>query len=80
MCYMHLKRAGAKANIHLVKQLDKLEASRNWNFVFAISRSWKTPEDKSVKDLVTHLPRHYYKRKVDPRHDLDTQPIRLALP
>ena len=71
---------GAKANLDLVKRLDKLEACRNWNFVFAISRSWKTPEDKSVKDLVTHLPRHYYKRKVDPRHDLDTQPIRLALP
>ena len=53
---------GAKANIHLVKRLDKLDASRNWNFVFAISRSWKTPEDKSVKDLVTHLPRYYYKR------------------
>jgi len=47
---------GAKANINLVKQLDKSDASRNWNFVFAIPRTWKTPDDKSVKDLVTHLP------------------------
>ena len=58
---------GAKANIHLVKQLDQLDASRNWHFVFAISRSWKTPENKSVKDLVTHLPRHYYCRTWIPR-------------
>ena len=58
---------GAKANIHLVKQLDQLDASRNWNFVFAMSRSWKTTENKSVKDLVTHLPRRYYCRTWIPR-------------
>jgi len=58
---------GAKANIHLVQQLDQLDASRNWNFVFAISRNWKTTENKSVKDLVTHLPRHYYGRTWIPR-------------
>jgi hypothetical protein len=58
---------GAKANINLVKQLDKLDASRDWNFVLAIPRTWKTPDDKSVKDLVMHLPRQYYKRTWIPR-------------
>jgi Transposase DDE domain len=57
----------AKANIKLVEKLDKTDASRDWNFVFAIPRTWKTAEDKSVKDLVTHLPRHYYKRTWIPR-------------
>jgi len=58
---------GAKANIKLVKQLDKTDASRDWNFVFAIPRTWKTTDDKSVKHLVTHLPRQYYKRTWIPR-------------
>jgi hypothetical protein len=58
---------GAKANIKLVKQLDKADASRDWNCVFAIPRTWKTTDDKSVKDLVTHLPRRYYKRTWIPR-------------
>ena len=58
---------GAKANIKLIEKLDKADASRDWNFVFAIPRTWKTAEDKSVKDLVTHLPRHYYKRTWIPR-------------
>ena len=58
---------GAKANINLVKKLDQDDPLRDWNFVFAISRTWKTPEDKSVKDLVTYLPRHYYKRTWIPR-------------
>jgi hypothetical protein len=58
---------GAKANIELVKQLDRSDPSRHWNFVFAISKSWKTPEGKSVKDLVRHLPRQYYTRTWIPR-------------
>ena len=58
---------GAKANIKLIEKLDKADASRDWNFVFAIPRTWKTAQDKSVKDLVTHLPRHYYKRTWIPR-------------
>ena len=58
---------GAKANIKLVKQLDKADASRDWNFVCAIPRPWKTTDDKSVKHLVTHLPRRCYKRTWIPR-------------
>jgi hypothetical protein len=58
---------GSKANIKLVKQLDKVDRSRSWHFVFAISRTWKTVEDKAVKDLVTYLPRCQYKRTWVPR-------------
>lgn len=58
---------GAKANINLVKQLDQDDPSRDGNFVFAIARTWKTPDDKSVKDLVTYLPRHHDKRTWIPR-------------
>jgi hypothetical protein len=42
-------------------------SSRDWNFAFAIPTTWKTAEDKSVKDLVTHLPRHDCKRTWIPR-------------
>jgi Transposase DDE domain len=58
---------GSKANIKLVKQLDKIDRSRSWHFVFAISRTWKTVDDKAVKDLVTYLPRCHYKRTWVPR-------------
>jgi hypothetical protein len=53
---------GSKANINLIKQLEKTDRCRHWAFGFAISRTWKTIEDKAVKALVTHLPRHHYKR------------------
>ena len=32
-----------------------------------IARTWKTVEDKAIKDLVTHLPRTYYQRIRVPR-------------
>jgi hypothetical protein len=58
---------GSKANINLIKHLGKTDPCRHWAFVFAISRTWKTSEDKAIKDLVTHLPRHHYKRTWVPR-------------
>jgi hypothetical protein len=58
---------GSKANIKLVKQLDKRDRSRHWHFVFAIARTWKTVDDKAVKNLVQHLPRHCYQRTWIPR-------------
>ncbi|ETW96894.1 MAG: hypothetical protein ETSY1_24775 [Candidatus Entotheonella factor] len=39
---------GAKANIKHVQKLDKADASRDWNFVFTIPRTWKTDEEKAV--------------------------------
>jgi hypothetical protein len=53
---------GSKANINLIKKLEKTDGCRHWAFVFAISRTWKTIDDKAVKDLLTHLPRCPYKR------------------
>ena len=43
------------------------DPARRWGFVFAIARTWKTVEDKAIKDLVTHLPRKYYQRVRVPR-------------
>ena len=61
---------GSQDNMKMVLQRDADDPDRTWGFVFAISRTWKTIEGKAIKDLVTHLPRKYYRRKVDPRHDL----------
>jgi hypothetical protein len=50
---------GSKANIRMVQDRDKADAARRWGFVFAIARTWKTVEDKSIKHLVTHVPHKY---------------------
>jgi hypothetical protein len=51
---------GSKANIRMVQDRDKADAARRWGFVFAIARTWKTIEGKSLKNLVTHVPHQYY--------------------
>ncbi len=58
---------GSQANMKMVIQRDAADAARRWGFVFAIARTWKTVEDKAIKDLVTHLPRKYYQRTLVPR-------------
>jgi hypothetical protein len=58
---------GSQDNIKMVMQRDAEDPTRCWGFVFAIARTWKTIEDKAIKDLVTHLPRKYYQRTVVPR-------------
>ncbi len=50
---------GSKANRRMVQDRDKAEAARRWGFVFAIARTWKTVEDQSLKNLVTHIPHKY---------------------
>jgi hypothetical protein len=47
---------GSKANMAMVKARDKADTARRWGFVFAIARTWKTVEDKSLKNLVPHVP------------------------
>jgi hypothetical protein len=54
--------SGSKANIRMVQERDKADAARRWGFVFAIARTWKTAEDKTIKNLVTHVPYTYYQR------------------
>jgi hypothetical protein len=50
---------GSHENIKMVQPRDADDAARRWGFVFAIARTWKTVEDKALKDLVTHVPRIY---------------------
>src|SRR5256714_12314963 len=50
---------GSKANMDMVKARDKADTARRWGFVFALARTWKTVEEKSLKNLVTHVPRKY---------------------
>lgn len=52
----------SKENIKMVKEKNKSDIHRNWFYVFAIARTWKTEENKSIKNLVTYLPRKLYKR------------------
>jgi hypothetical protein len=43
----------------MVKDRDKADPARRWGFVFAIARPWKTVEEKSIKNLVTHVSHKY---------------------
>ena len=58
---------GSTANMHMVQDRDKADSTRRWGFVFAIARTWKTVEDKSIKNLVTHVPHKYYQQTRVPR-------------
>jgi hypothetical protein len=53
---------GSQDNMKMVIQRDADDPAHRWGFVFAIARTWKTVEDKAIKDLGTHLPRKYYQR------------------
>lgn len=54
-------------NMKLVKKIDKSDRRRRWGFVFAIPRTWKMENNKSLKNLVTHTPLSYYRRIWIPR-------------
>jgi hypothetical protein len=58
---------GSKANMHMVQARDKADPARRWGFVFAIARTWKTAEEKTIKNLVTHVPQTYYQRTRVPK-------------
>jgi hypothetical protein len=53
---------GSQDNMKMVIKRDETDTARRWGFVFAIARTWKTTDDKAIKDLVTHLPKTYYQR------------------
>jgi hypothetical protein len=59
--------SGSQAHMPRVPARDRADTARQWGLVFAIARTWKTVEDKALKDLVTHLPRKYYQRIRVPR-------------
>jgi hypothetical protein len=58
---------GSQANMQMVQDRDQADAARRWAFVFAIARTWKTVEEKTLKNLVTHVPHQYYQRTRVPR-------------
>jgi hypothetical protein len=47
---------GSKANMRMLQDRDQAETARRWGVVFAIARTWKTVEEKSLKNLVTYGP------------------------
>ena len=53
--------------MQLVLTRDADDPVRRWGFVLAIARTWKTVEEKAIKDLVTHLPRKSSQRVRVPR-------------
>jgi len=58
--------ASAK-NMQLVQQLDKRDRYRVWGFVFSIARTWKMEDDKSLGNLVKHIPHANFERTWIPR-------------
>jgi hypothetical protein len=58
---------GSQENMQMVLKGDADDPVRRWGFVCALARTWKTVEDKAIKDLVTHLPRKYSQRVRVPR-------------
>jgi DDE family transposase len=50
------------ANSALVKHLDTTDRSSAWHLVCALASTGKTVEEKTVKNLVQHLPRCHYQR------------------
>ncbi len=53
---------GSRENMKTVIEKNKNDAARNRFFVFAIARTWKTAEGKSIKNMVTCLPRGFFSR------------------
>ena len=58
---------GSQANRQMVQARDHADTARRWAFVFAIARTWKTVDEKTSKNLVTHMPHTYYQRTRVPR-------------
>jgi len=52
----------SKENMQLVQQLDRSDPDRRWGFVFAIARTWKMEDGKSLKNLVNHIPYKVFER------------------
>lgn len=53
---------GARDNMKMVKSRHAHDHARDWYFVFAVARTWKQENGKSLKNFVTYLPRHLYQR------------------
>src|SRR5438552_10965061 len=58
---------GSQENRPMVLKRDAEDRARRWGFVFAMAGTWKTVEDKAIKDGVTHVPRQDDQRTRVPR-------------
>jgi hypothetical protein len=58
---------GSKANRQMVHARDHADTARRWAFVFAIARTWTTADEKTLKNLVMHVPHTYDQRTRVPR-------------
>jgi hypothetical protein len=59
--------SGSQEHMQRVLKRDADDPARRWGFVCAIARTWKTVEEKAIKDVVTHVPRIYSQRIRVPR-------------
>jgi transposase len=57
----------SKDNMKLIQARDKADSKRRWGFVFAIARTWKMADGKSLRNLVKHTPNSYYRQTWIPR-------------
>ncbi|MDD3654578.1 MAG: transposase, partial [Desulfotomaculaceae bacterium] len=57
----------AKANMKFIQAKDQDDPQRRWGFVFAIARTWKMADGKSLKNLVKHTPHSCYHQTWIPR-------------
>lgn len=53
---------GSRENMRMVIEKNKSDTARNWFFVFAIARTWKTIDGKSIRNLAAYLPHKSYSR------------------
>jgi hypothetical protein len=58
---------GSAANMKMVQHRHNDDPQRRWYFVFAVARTWKQTNGKSLKDFVTYLPRTLFTRTWIPR-------------
>lgn len=61
----------SKANMRLIQKRNKEDRTCEWGFVFGIARTWKQEDGKSLKDLVTYLPRQLYRKTWIPKIGTD---------
>jgi len=52
----------SRENMKTVIEKNKSNSHQKYYFVFAIARTWKTDDKKSIKNLVTYLPCNLYSR------------------
>jgi len=58
---------GSIENMRLIKELDKSDGNRVWGFVFAIARTWKMENDKSISNFVKHTTYKSFQKTWIPR-------------